>query len=99
MAEQIDTLLILGAGGDLTSRLLLPGVASYLGSAKATKLTVIGVDRDELTPAQWRKRVTEAFESETSALAASVAESSRYLQGDATNPEDLARVLAEAPGR
>jgi len=42
VAERIDTLLILGAGGDLASRLLLPGVASYLGSERGEKLTVIG---------------------------------------------------------
>lgn len=99
MAERIDTLLILGAGGDLTSRLLLPGVASYLGSERAATLTVIGVDRGEVTPAQWRERVTTAFAAEKSALAASVAKSSFYLQADATNPADLARVLAQAPGR
>ncbi|HPG75208.1 MAG TPA: glucose-6-phosphate dehydrogenase, partial [Rhodoglobus sp.] len=99
MAERIDTLLILGAGGDLTSRLLLPGVASYLGSERGEKLTVIGVDRGEVTPAQWRERVTTAFATENSRLAASVAKSSIYLQADATNPADLARVLAQAPGR
>lgn len=99
MAEHIDTLVILGAGGDLTARLLLPGVASYLGSARGAKLNVIGVDRGEMTPAQWQARVTGAFSAETSALAASVAKNSRYIQGDATSPDDLARVLAEAQGR
>ncbi len=99
MAERIDNLLILGAGGDLTSRLLLPGVASYLGSARGAKLTVIGVDRGEVTPAQWHERVAASFAGETSQLAATVAKNSRYIQGDATNPNDLARVLAEAPGR
>ena len=96
MAERIDTLLILGAGGDLASRLLLPGVASYLGSERGERLTVIGVDRGEVTPAQWRERVTTAFATENSRLAASVAKSSIYLQADATNPADLARVLAQA---
>jgi len=99
MAERIDTLVILGAGGDLTARLLLPGVASYLGSARGSKLTVIGVDRDPMTPAQWHERVTAAFAAETSPLAASVAKNSRYVQGDATSADDLARVLADAPGR
>lgn len=99
MAELIDTLLILGAGGDLTSRLLLPGVASYLGSKHGAKLTVIGVDRGEVTEAQWRERVTTAFATEKSPLAASVAKNSFYLQADATNPADLQRVLAQAPGR
>jgi glucose-6-phosphate 1-dehydrogenase len=99
MAERIETLIILGAGGDLTSRLLLPGIASFLGSARSAGLTVIGVDRDARTAAQWRETVVTAFGSDVSAAAASVAESSRYVQGDATNPDDLRRVLAEATGR
>lgn len=99
MAERIETLIILGAGGDLTSRLLLPGIASFLGSARSADLVVIGVDRDDRTPAQWRKTVTTAFASEMTPAASSVAEKSRYVQGDATNPDDLSRVLAEATGR
>ncbi len=99
VAERIDTLVILGAGGDLTSRLLLPGLASYLGSSRGSELQVIGVDRAELTDAQWREKVTMAFDTEPSALAKKVAAKTRYLQGDATNANDLARVLAEASGR
>jgi glucose-6-phosphate 1-dehydrogenase len=53
----IDTLVILGAGGDLTSRLLLPGLGSLLASSRGRALQVIGVDRDPVTPAAWRSRV------------------------------------------
>ena len=99
VVERIDTLVILGAGGDLTSRLLLPGLASYLGSSKGKTLNLIGVDRGELTDAEWRKRVVGAFSAETSALAKSVAGASRYLKADVTSAVDLERVLAEAKGR
>lgn len=99
MAERIETLVILGAGGDLTGRLLLPGVASFLGSARTQPLTIIGVDREPMTASAWRERVTTAFAAHKSPVAASVSKSSTYLQGDATNPDDLARVLAAAPGR
>lgn len=99
MAERIDTLVILGAGGDLTSRLLLPGLASLLASSRGQKLNLIGVDRGDTTDAQWRDTVTEAFSSEPSALAKAVAAKTRFIKADVTNPDDLARVLAEAPGR
>jgi glucose-6-phosphate 1-dehydrogenase len=99
MAQRIDTLVILGAAGDLTSRLLLPGLASLLGSSRGESLALVGVDRGELSDADWRAKVTAAFATEPSGLAASVAEASRYLQADVTSADDLARVLADATGR
>ncbi|CAN5309575.1 glucose-6-phosphate dehydrogenase [soil metagenome] len=99
MSENIGTLIILGAHGDLTSRLLLPGLASLLGSSRGEDLHLIGVDRDDLTDAQWRSRVKDAFAAEPSARATAVAKSARYLKADVTNPDDLVRVLAEATGR
>ncbi len=99
VVQRIDTLVILGAGGDLTSRLLLPGLASYLGSSRGSELLLIGVDRAAVTDAAWRDTVRSAFDAEPSALAKKVAAKSRYLQGDVTNADDLKRVLNAAPGR
>jgi glucose-6-phosphate 1-dehydrogenase len=99
MSDRIETLVILGARGDLTSRLLLPGLASLLASSRGETVELIGVDRDAMTDAAWRATVTEAFSAEPSALAKKVAAKARYLQGDATNADDLRRVLAEAKGR
>lgn len=99
MAQNIGTLVILGAGGDLTSRLLLPGLASLLSSSRGEPVHLIGVDRGDMTDAQWRSRVKGAFKAEPSALATSVASASRYIKADVTNPDDLARVLGEATGR
>jgi glucose-6-phosphate 1-dehydrogenase len=99
MADRIETLVILGAGGDLTSRLLLPGLASFLGSARSAPIHLIGVDRDARTDAEWRDVVTASFAGHPSDAAAAVAASARYRQADATSAADLARVLAEATGR
>ena len=99
MADRIDTLVILGAGGDLTSRLLLPGLASFLASSRGEAVNLIGVDRSPMADAAWRERVTESFSGEASTLSKRVAKGTRYLQADVTNPDDLTRVLAEAPGR
>jgi len=99
MGQNIRTLVILGAGGDLTSRLLLPGLASLLDSSRGEPLHLIGVDRDEMSDADWHARVTESFSGEQSALAKRVAKGSRYLKADVTSADDLRRVLAEAEGR
>jgi glucose-6-phosphate 1-dehydrogenase len=99
VAERIDTLVILGAGGDLTGRLLLPGVASYLASSQAQTITVVGADRTEFTPAAWRDRVATAFAAYPSRLATSVAAHSHYVQVDATDPESLRALLDGLDGR
>lgn len=96
---RIDTLVVLGAGGDLTSRLLLPGLASLLASSRGRELRLIGVDREPMTDAAWAARVTESFSGSPSALGSRVADESRYLQGDATSADDLRRVLEAAEGR
>lgn len=99
MATPIETLVILGAGGDLTSRLLLPGLASLLGSRRGTPVQVIGVDREPMSDTAWRSLVRRAFAATPSPLGDRVAGEARYLQADATDPEGLAAVLAEANGR
>ncbi|MEL4318070.1 glucose-6-phosphate dehydrogenase [Leifsonia sp. YIM 134122] len=94
-----ETLIILGAGGDLTSRLLLPGLASLLASSRGAHMALIGVDREPMTDAAWQKKVRTAFADAPSSIGTSVLESSRYLQGDATSADDLQRALDAAEGR
>jgi hypothetical protein len=43
----VKTLLILGAGGDLTARLLLPGLSGLLAAGGARRLQLVGSDRDD----------------------------------------------------
>ena len=99
MAARIETLVILGAGGDLTSRLLLPGLASLLASSRGSDLRLIGVDREPVTDAAWKRRVAKAFSGADARLADRVLESSSYLQADVTDPEALRRVLDATTGR
>ncbi|GAA1215679.1 glucose-6-phosphate dehydrogenase [Rhodoglobus aureus] len=97
--ERIETLIILGAGGDLTSRLLLPGLASFLASDEAQSLTLIGVDRQEMDNAAWRRRVAKSFASQQSAASDKIVSAARYLQADVTDAAQLQDVLAKASGR
>lgn len=97
--DRIDTLVILGAHGDLTSRLLLPGLASLLDSTRGSALNLIGVDRGDMSDSDWRARVTKAFSATPSTLGSDIAGSSRYIKADVTSESDLAAVLDAAPGR
>lgn len=99
VAERIDTLVILGAAGDLTARLLLPGVASFLASSEGQPVHILGADRGDLTPQEWQQKVSDSFSAFPSALGTRVAKDSRYLAADATDPADLQRVLDAAHGR
>ncbi|MGV8912376.1 MAG: glucose-6-phosphate dehydrogenase [Rhodoglobus sp.] len=97
--ERIETLIILGAGGDLTSRLLLPGLASFLASDEAQNVSLIGVDRQEMDDAAWQERVASSFASQQSSASRTVVDNARYLRADVTDAAQLLSVLAEASGR
>ena len=52
-----QTIVILGASGDLTSRLLLPGLASLVDSGHTGDLLLIGSSVDDWSQEDWRERV------------------------------------------
>ena len=90
------TLLILGAGGDLTHRLLLPGLASLLTAEREREVRLVGADRAELTAAQWKARVKDSFATiKTPArVTNAVTRDTAYLKADLLDPTDLAEVIA-----
>jgi glucose-6-phosphate 1-dehydrogenase len=57
----VKTLLILGASGDLTGRLLLPGLARLVSKGRTEGLTLVGAGSDAWPPEQWQARVHDAF--------------------------------------
>lgn len=94
------TLLILGASGDLTSRLLLPGLGSLLRLEPDRELTVLGSGRSPISDDEFRDTIRTAFagvrcpETTTEQVAAR----SRYIQADPTKAADLQKLLGEASG-
>lgn len=105
MADHIGTLVILGAGGDLTKRLLLPGLGQLLDSSRGTALEssglqLIGVGVEPISDPDWRARVGASFVAggAVSARARSVAKRALYLQADVTDADDLSRVFAAVTG-
>lgn len=88
------TLLILGADGDLTRRLLLPGLGTLL-AANDVELEVIGSGLGDLGDTEWRGRLAVAFESVPEPRRSGLLASSRYLRADATDTAALAGLIGE----
>src|SRR3954453_1327476 len=60
-----QTLLILGASGDLTARLLLPGLGGLLARGGGAGMHLLGSGMEAEDDAWWRARVRTAFASVT----------------------------------
>lgn len=91
------TLLILGAGGDLTHRLLLPGLASLLVAERDRTVRVVGADRADLTQAQWKARVKDSFATvkASATVTNAVTRHTAYVKADLLDPQGLADLIAE----
>jgi glucose-6-phosphate 1-dehydrogenase len=100
MVDHIGSLVIFGAGGDLTKRLLLPGLGQLLDSPRGYAIELVGVGFDPMSDAEWRSRVAASFKAggATGARAKAVAKASRYLQADVSKPEELTRILSTLSG-
>src|SRR5690606_28242949 len=101
MPHAPTTLVILGASGDLTRRLLLPGLGTLLSVEPERTVKVVGADRVELSDEDWSTRVREALaEAELDkAVAGPVVEEARYVRTDALDEGQLRALLdqVEAP--
>jgi glucose-6-phosphate 1-dehydrogenase len=94
------TLLILGADGDLTRRLLLPGLATLLRVESDRDVIVVGSDRRALDQDEWRQLVTEAFDSVGLAeetMRRTVGDSS-YIRADVLDKSQLGDLVAGLGG-
>ncbi|MBF4576086.1 glucose-6-phosphate dehydrogenase [Frondihabitans sp. VKM Ac-2883] len=96
MTAAKSSLLILGASGDLAARLLMPGLGELLTHEPSRRVQLIGSGVEDLTDAEWKKRVGESFASSgasgpsvEAALAATT-----YIQADVTSADGLKTLLA-----
>lgn len=92
------TLVIFGAGGDLTSRLLLPALGQLLTRAPSRTVRVVGADREEWTDADFQTVVQTAFAT-VEALPAASRVDVVYRKTDITDAEDLRTLLGELSGQ
>lgn len=108
--QNIRTLVILGASGDLTARLLLPGLGTLLNEQPDREITVIGSARDDfpgpLGPdddvrgADWPQTVAKAFDSvdATGPSVERVKDSTRWIECDVAEADQLAALLDDVEG-
>lgn len=99
--EREQTLLLLGAGGDLTTRMLLPGLGGLVASSGMDELFLLGSSRGEVSDQEWRATVARAFEDGDASGPAvdTVVRNTRYVSADATEDNDLRRLLESRRGR
>ena len=101
-AETIDTTLcILGASGDLTSRLLLPALAELLMEDPHRKVRLIGAGMDDWDDEKWRSVVEKSFASAKAEgdTVTGVREHTTYRRTDITDSADFGKLLEECEGR
>ncbi|WP_286344516.1 glucose-6-phosphate dehydrogenase [Frondihabitans sucicola] len=91
-----STLLILGASGDLAARLLMPGLGMLLAHEPKRRVQLIGSGVEDLTDAEWKKRVKSSFDSEGAKGPAVTAtlKNTKYIKADVTAKADLEGLLA-----
>lgn len=95
-----QTLLILGASGDLTARLLLPGLGALLSTHNVDDLQLIGSDLKDWDTEQWKSQVQESFgEVEASGSQVdAVVNATHYQQADVTSEDELQALLETCRG-
>lgn len=102
--NDVKTLMILGASGDLTARLLLPGLASLVSQGGTEGITLVGAGYDDWSQEKWRGQVQKSFDSHSGqddaahdnasqAALETMAKNSVYHQVDVTAEGGLAKVL------
>ena len=93
--DAMKNLVVLGAAGDLASRLLLPGLGSLLTASPDRRIGIIGSSQEP--ESDFPQIVAEAFGSvDASGSAVDYArEHSRYIQCDVTDENDLSDLLSQ----
>lgn len=92
------TLVIFGAGGDLTSRLLLPALGQLLAREPSRTVRIVGADREDWTDADLEDVVRKAFATMDAEEAAGRVEVA-YRKTDITKADDLSALFAECSGQ
>lgn len=87
------TLVVLGASGDLTRRLLLPALGEVLRTQPGRRVTLVGAASDAVDADQWRHLVAAALARCPADARGELLATTRYAELDATDAADLGRLL------
>lgn len=93
------TLIILGASGDLTSRLLLPALGQLLAREPGRSIRLHGAGMEDWTDEHWRDVVEKSFQTTDAEGAFAAVAETTYSRSDITDPADLQKLLDDAEGR
>lgn len=93
------TLVILGATGDLTARLLLPALAQLLERSPDLRVRLVGVGQEDWTDDTWRTLVERTFTENSGAGCLSAVTEIVYRRTDITDAASMAALLGELSGR
>ena len=95
------TLVILGASGDLTHRLLLPGLGTLLKAEPELDLTLIGASNVDWHQEKWAEVVTSSLPGGgcPEARVRQQLGATHYVQLDVTDVEQLRAFLSELTGQ
>ena len=95
--SDVSTLVIIGASGDLSERLLLPALADLLQQQPDRRIHLVGVGRTDLGDTKWRARVRAAFREADAEDALSAVATTTYVTADATTAEGVRTVIEAVP--
>ena len=93
------SIAILGAGGDLTERLLLPGLGHVVDQARDLELTLIGAARTPQSDEEWQGLVRRSLEAAgvSAHTVAALASRARFVPTDASDPAELKTLFDACP--
>jgi glucose-6-phosphate 1-dehydrogenase len=96
MAEPVKTLLLLGASGDLSGRLLLPALGQLLDAEEERRgLVLVGAGAEDWDDATWKKRVTDSFASAkvSAETLETVLAATSYRRTDVTSADEMRELI------
>lgn len=100
-SRETQTLLILGASGDLTARLLLPGLGALIADQTGPDLFLVGCGIDDWDDERWRSVVSKSFAEDgaTGNRVDEVAAEAIYMKADVTDGAALGKLLDACKGQ
>lgn len=100
MTQSVSTILVLGASGDMASRLLIPALGQLLTKNPDRRLRLVGAGSDKLSAAAWKKIVRTSFAS-VKASGVGVTEllsTTQYFDADVTKSAQMQRLIEQCEG-
>ena len=100
MSGSIGSLLLLGASGDLSGRLLLPALGQLFDQEESRReVVLVGAGSEDWNSDAWQQRIRTSFADGkvSDETLQSVLATTRYAKADLTSPDDLQSLIDACP--